>query len=158
MRAITKIAAVLAGAALASIILAGCTAAVDARSAAAKPATVPAAQAASDDDDATPTLSPTPQTPCEAAANPSGISDTGPRQFANGEVTLDSNGYPVKYTVAPGDADGAVVERLCINLTILGGLNQGLCPWATSNPQPGDVWNLDPLDPVALHRYDENDC
>ncbi|MEQ6898698.1 hypothetical protein [Microbacterium sp. KR10-403] len=154
-----KLTALLAAVSLAAAALAGCTATPQPAAGQTETEAAQTAQAADTGHDAAvPTPSPTPETPCEAAANASGIADTGPRAHASGEVTLDSNGYPVTYTVAPNDAAGAVVERLCINLTILASLNQGLCPWVTSNPQPGDVWNLDSLDPVALHEFDEKDC
>jgi hypothetical protein len=41
------------------------------------------------------------------------LRDLGAREFARGEVTVDEDGIPVTYTVAPGDVEAVVAERLC---------------------------------------------
>ena len=41
------------------------------------------------------------------------LRDRGAREFAQGEVGVDENGTPVTYTVAPGDVEAVVAERLC---------------------------------------------
>jgi len=38
--------------------------------------------------------------------------DSGPRENASGEVTVDASGVPVEYVVAPDDNAGAICNRL----------------------------------------------
>ena len=52
------------------------------------------------------------------------LRDLGERDFARGEVTVDQDGTPVTYTVAPGDVEAVVGERLCANPTL----------WLTPDP------------------------
>jgi hypothetical protein len=40
--------------------------------------------------------------------------DTGPRPFATGAATLDSNGVPVAYEVAANDNFDAIGARFCV--------------------------------------------
>ena len=79
--------------------------------------------------------------------------DMGPVDFANGEVSLDDQGRPATYTVAPGDVLTRIGERFCIyNGNALGLLN-GYSHGAVI--QPGDVLTLnadlvtDWVDPYA---------
>lgn len=45
--------------------------------------------------------------------------DRGPSEYAQGTVTLDENGNPETYTVAPGDAGMSIGERFCIDYVSL---------------------------------------
>lgn len=68
--------------------------------------------------------------------------DMGPREFAQGDVTLGSDGLPSGYTVAPGDLIESIGERFCIvNGASLLALN-GYAPGETIHP--GDVLGLTP--------------
>lgn len=42
------------------------------------------------------------------------LQDRGPRAYAEGEVTVDETGTIVSYTVADGDVEDVVKERLCV--------------------------------------------
>lgn len=68
--------------------------------------------------------------------------DGGPREYANGAVTLDDEGMPVAYTVAPGDIGAFIAARLCVNLAYLNNIN-GVRRSQTNNLHPGDTLNLD---------------
>ncbi|WP_417554298.1 LysM peptidoglycan-binding domain-containing protein [Microbacterium sp.] len=72
------------------------------------------------------------------------VSDTGVRQYAVGEPTLDAEGRILSYTVAPGDALEAIATRFCIDANSFGTYNK-VTYWAM---QPGDVLVLRP-DPEA---------
>jgi hypothetical protein len=67
------------------------------------------------------------------------LRDLGAREFAQGEVALDEEGTPVTYTVAPGDVEAVVAERLCAYPT-LGSMNHrrdihpGQVLWLTPDP------------------------
>jgi hypothetical protein len=68
--------------------------------------------------------------------------DSGPREHANGTVTVNDAGIPVVYIVGEDDWPIAIGERFCMNLAYLNVLNgvrrQGaLQLWA------GDTLNLD---------------
>ncbi|GAA1141518.1 LysM peptidoglycan-binding domain-containing protein [Microbacterium aurantiacum] len=73
---------------------------------------------------------------------PENLEDTGPREFANGEVGYAEDGRIATYTVASGDSLWAVGDRLCIyNALALGALNGDE---AYEVIQPGDVLVIDP--------------
>lgn len=91
--------------------------------------------------------------PMHAEMGGADLVDMGPREFAVGEVGLDSQGRPATYTVAPGDATYAIGDRFCIynalTLELLNGYGHGTAI------QPGDVLTLnadlvtDWVDPYA---------
>ena len=67
------------------------------------------------------------------------LRDLGERDFARGEVTVDQDGTPVTYTVAPGDVEAVVGERLCANPTLSSmnhrrGIHPGQVLWLTPDP------------------------
>lgn len=68
--------------------------------------------------------------------------DRGSREFATGTVERNAQGQIATYTVAAGDTEAAIGERLCIvNGTALGPLNH----YAGGDAiQPGDVLSLIP--------------
>lgn len=79
--------------------------------------------------------------------------DQGPAEMANGAVTVDEQGRPLTYTVAPGDHIARISYRFCIvsaNLDSLNGYSHGAVI------QPGDVLTLnadyvtDWVDPYPL--------
>ena len=71
------------------------------------------------------------------------LKDLGAREFAAGEVTLDEEGNVVTYTVAPGDVEAVIGERLCA-YTSLASMNHvrelepGQVLWL--NPDPETPW------------------
>ncbi len=68
------------------------------------------------------------------------LHDGGARPFAEGEVALDDEGNPVTYTVAPGDVEAVIAERLCAypNLGVLNHVRQ-ISPdqvlWLSPDPE-----------------------
>lgn len=71
------------------------------------------------------------------------LRDLGARDFARGEVTVDQDGTPLTYTVAPGDVEAVVGERLCANPTLSSmnhrrGIHPGQVLWLT--PDPDTPW------------------
>lgn len=80
------------------------------------------------------------------------LRDSGAREFARGEVTVDDTGTPSTYTVEPGDVEAVIAERLCAYPT-LGSMNHvrtiqpGQVLWLTPDPalpwvpyySPGDA-------------------
>ncbi|RWZ49532.1 hypothetical protein ELQ90_12230 [Labedella phragmitis] len=68
--------------------------------------------------------------------------DLGPHEFATGDVTINEEGQPATYTVAPGDVASVVAGRFCISEMELNLLNAvRLCGHGI---HPEDVYNLDP--------------
>ncbi|WP_417374355.1 hypothetical protein [Glutamicibacter protophormiae] len=159
-----KLAPALAALALTAAALAGCT------------ATAPAAvQTSEASDPANDTESVTAATPTPQSTEPetcSGMSevygdggglywerqgtlrDLGPREFAQGEVTVDADGTPLTYTVEPGDVEAVVAERLCAYPT-LGSMNHrrdihpGQVLWLTPDPDIPWVPYYSPWDAPA---------
>jgi hypothetical protein len=82
------------------------------------------------------------------------LRDRGAREFAQGEVGVDENGTPVTYTVAPGDVEAVVAERLCAYPN-LGSMNHrrdihpGQVLWLTPNPDTPWVDYYGPHDAPA---------
>lgn len=80
--------------------------------------------------------------------------DLGAREFAQGEVTLDDDGHVVTYTVAPGDVEAVIAERLCAypSLALLNhvrDLSPGQVLWLTPDPDSPWVPYFSPLDAEA---------
>ncbi|GAB3268091.1 hypothetical protein [Microbacterium lacusdiani] len=147
----------LAALALATMALAGCTATAAPEAAEQTPKASPAAAAA--ESEPTPTAAPAPD-----SAEPETCSrmsevvsytddwrwerrqpllDLGAREFAQGEVTFGDEGAPLTYTVAAGDVEAVIAERLCAypNLASLNHehyVYPGLVLWLT--PNPGTPW------------------
>jgi hypothetical protein len=143
----------LAALVLAASTLAGCTA--SGAPEVAEPTDTSSSAAGSEVAPSTPAAPPTPAT-AEAATcdrisevvsyteglyllREGTLVDSGARPFAEGEVTLDAEGTPVTYTVAPGDVEAVIAERLCAypNLGVLNHVraispNQVL--WLTPDP------------------------
>jgi len=85
---------------------------------------------------------------------PENLVDMGPREFAEGEVGYDDQGRVATYTVAAGDVEGVIGERLCIyNGGLLGTLN-GLKGYESI--QPGEVLVINP-DAVPGFVYEDPD-
>lgn len=82
------------------------------------------------------------------------LRDLGARPFAEGEVTIDEDGVPVTYTVAPGDVEAVIAERLCAYPN-LGWLNhvRAVYPdqvlWLTPNPDTPSLDMYSPPDAEA---------
>ncbi len=79
------------------------------------------------------------------------LRDRGAREFAQGEVGVDENGTPVTYTVAPGDVEAVVAERLCAYPTISSmnhrrDIHPGQVLWLTPNPDTPWVDYYSPRD------------
>ncbi len=68
------------------------------------------------------------------------ITDSGPRDLAAGEPTLNDAGEIVSYTVQPGDAVDAIATRFCIDRYSFKAYND-TSGW---DVQPGDVLVLRP--------------
>jgi len=148
--------------ALVTLALAGCDSTSE-----SQPSAETAAPQASPS--AAPTASPTPspsaaatsapETPGpETCANPAGLvsytddwyvelegslKDLGAREFAAGEVTVDAEGNALTYTVAPGDVDAVIGERLCAAFSLapmnhVRELEPGQVLWL--NPDPETPW------------------
>jgi hypothetical protein len=73
---------------------------------------------------------------------PENLTDTGPREFANGDVGYSDEGRIATYTVSPGDSLWAIGDRFCfyngLTLATLNG-HRGHEPI-----QPGELLVLDP--------------
>lgn len=82
------------------------------------------------------------------------LEDHGARDFAQGEVTVDRDGIPVTYTVAPGDVEAVIAERLCAYPN-LGSMNHvrtiqpGQVLWLTPDPDSPWVPYFNPIDAPA---------
>ena len=142
-----KLAPVLAALAVTAAALAGCTATA--------PAAVQTSEASASTDaaepvsEATPTPESTEPDTCSALSEVHGdggglywerqgtLRDLGAREFAQGEVSLDTDGTPLTYTVEPGDVEAVIAERLCAYPT-LGEMNH------VRVIQPGQVLRLTP--------------
>lgn len=118
--------AAVAFAALAALALAGCTATSEPDAVAETVAPVVETATPEPEVEATPKRDPEPgpetcSRMSEVVSNSGGLywerqgtlRDLGARPFAEGEVTLDAEGVPVTYTVAPGDVEAVIAERLC---------------------------------------------
>ena len=119
--------AAAAFAALAALALAGCTATSEPDAVAETVAPVVETATPEPDAGAAPKPDPEPTGPetcsrmSEVVSDSGGLywerqgtlRDLGARPFAEGEVTLDAEGIPVTYTVAPGDVEAVIAERLC---------------------------------------------
>jgi LysM repeat protein len=160
MNRATKLATALVGLAVGAAALAACTA-----SPAPDTAGTPTATAV-----ATVTPRPTPKpglwtqtpTPIDCANRPTGkihivhdedgntipdkdelrgeITDSGPREMATGEATLNDDGQIVAYTIQPGDVLLAIGERFCIDEYSVATHND-VSEWYL---QPGEVLVLRP--------------
>lgn len=80
--------------------------------------------------------------------------DLGAREFARGEVILDGDGHVVTYTVAPGDVEAVIAERLCAypslaSLNHVRDLFPGQVLWLTPDPDSPWVPYFSPLDAEA---------
>ncbi|WP_149084806.1 MULTISPECIES: LysM peptidoglycan-binding domain-containing protein [Microbacterium] len=80
--------------------------------------------------------------------------DLGSREFARGDVTLDDDGHAVSYTVAPGDVEAVIAERLCAypslaSLNHVRDLFPGQVLWLTPDPDTPWVPYFSPLDAEA---------
>jgi hypothetical protein len=110
---------------------------------------------------AEPTPEPTPRDPKQAAAWAIGCDDfgahpayggtpvatyprpdRGPSEYAQGTVTLDDEGNPKYYTVAPGDSGMSIGERFCIDYVSLLAVND-----AFPTMHPGQVLQISPYNP-----------
>lgn len=110
---------------------------------------------------AEPTPAPTPRDPKQAAAWAIGCDDfgahpayggtpvatyprpdRGPSEYAQGTVTLDDEGNPKYYTVAPGDSGMSIGERFCIDYVSLLAVNN-----AFPTMHPGQVLQISPYNP-----------
>lgn len=69
--------------------------------------------------------------------------DSGPRNFAEGEVELDGQGRPAMYTVASGDSPIAIGDRFCVDYVTVLQYNR---TWP--HIDPGEVLVLSP-DPTV---------
>ncbi|MER7797614.1 LysM peptidoglycan-binding domain-containing protein [Microbacterium sp. NPDC096154] len=158
-----KLSTALATIALVTMALAGCTATAAPTSADQTPRASTAAAAtdteptpkATPKDTPTPTPTPTPTaTGCptakisfptpDSAELVGDITDTGVREYAVGQPTLNADGQIISYTVQAGDALEAIAARFCIDANSFGTYNK-VTYWAM---QPGDVLVLRP-DPEA---------
>jgi len=109
----------------------------------------------------TPEPTPTPRDPKQAAAWAIGCDDfgahpayggtpvatyprpdRGPSEYAQGTVTLDDEGNPKYYTVAPGDSGMSIGERFCIDYVSLLVVND-----AFPTMHPGQVLQISPYNP-----------
>lgn len=164
-RTMKKFPAIVALAAVAVVMLAGCTA-TSAPETVATATAEPAPETVTSAPSTTPaTEEPTPEpTPAEldCVSAPTGrinmpsyayntepvtvpelageISDTGPREFASGDPTLNSDGQIVSYTTEPGDAMQAIAARFCIDSYSFASYNHT----TGYDIQPGDVLVLRP--------------
>lgn len=82
------------------------------------------------------------------------LRDLGARQFARGKVTLDGDGNPSTYTVAPGDVEAVIAERLCAypNLDAMNHvrmIHAGQVLWLNPNPDTPWVPYFSPTDAAA---------
>lgn len=168
-----KLSTALITIALATMTLAGCTATTAPEATEPSPKASPAAAAAETESTpkATPkdTPAPTPTATCptariglptsdngqpvEGAELLGEIIDTGVREYAVGEPTLNADGQITSYIVQPGDALDAIVTRFCFHKISLVKYNK-VTHWAM---QPGDVLVLrpDPSIPWAPETDEE---
>lgn len=82
------------------------------------------------------------------------LRDLGPREFAQGEVTVDQDGTPLTYTVEPGDVEAVVAERLCAYPTLSSmnhrrDIHPGQVLWLTPDPDIPWVPYYSPWDAPA---------
>lgn len=155
---------VVAALALTTAVLAGCTATA--------PATVQTPKASAPADVAEPVAEATPTPASTDPESCSGLSevygdggglywerrgtlrDLGAREFAQGEVFVNADGTPSTYTVAPGDVEAVIAERLCAYPT-LGEMNHvrviqpGQVLWLTPDPDLPWVPYYNPWDAPA---------
>ncbi|MFF1572485.1 LysM peptidoglycan-binding domain-containing protein [Leifsonia sp. NPDC058292] len=75
--------------------------------------------------------------------------DCGPIEFATGKVSVDSEGTPVAYTVAPGDVWAVIAKRFDLGVSYLNNINSVRRP-NVMNVYPGDTINLDPHTIVSV--------
>jgi hypothetical protein len=152
-----RLSSAFAALALAALALVGCTATAAPDAAERTPTASVPTTVAEPVSAATPTPTPEPTEPpscrgtSEVISTTGGLywerrgtlADRGAREFARGEVTLDEQGQPSTYTVAPGDVEAVVAERLCAYPT-LGSMNHrrdihpGQMLWLT--PDPAVPW------------------
>jgi len=159
-----KLAPVFAALALTAAALVGCTATA--------PAAVQTSEASdpTDDTESVTAAAPTPQSTepetCSGMSEVYGdggglywerqgtLRDLGPREFAQGEVTVDADGTPLTYTVESGDVEAVIAERLCAYPT-LGSMNHvrviqpGQVLWLTPDPDSPSVPYYSPHDAPA---------
>ena len=83
---------------------------------------------------------------------PQNLVDMGPREFAEGEVGYDEQGRVATYTVAAGDVEGVIGERLCIYSGGLIGMLNGKKGYESI--QPGEVLVINP-DAVPGFEYQD---
>ncbi|MGM7699444.1 hypothetical protein [Microbacterium sp. A84] len=146
MHRTAKLSTTLAALALAVTALAGCTATTAPQAAAPSPTTTAAAKPVIE-------AAPEPTEPetCHRMSEVYGdgeglywerqgtLRDLGAREFAQGEVTVDTDGTPVTYTVEPGDVEAVVAERLCAYPTLSSmnhrrDIHPGQVLWLTPDP------------------------
>lgn len=169
MSRIARLSTALATIALAAMALAGCTSTAAPAATEQTPKASPAAAAV--ETEPAPKAAPTPTaTGCpKARINLPGnayntrvvdapelageLTDTGIREYAVGEPTLNADGQIVSYTVQPGDALEAIATRFCIDASSVGTYNK-VTYWAM---QPGDVlvFRPDPTVPWAPQTDEE---
>lgn len=82
------------------------------------------------------------------------LRDLGARPFAQGAVTVDADGTPVAYTVAAGDLEAMVAERLCAYPTLSSmnhrrDIHPGQVLWLTPDPELPWVPYYNPVDAPA---------
>lgn len=151
---------------LATMTLAGCTATAAPEAAEQTPKASPAAATVEAEPTPTPTPESTEPKTCsnmsEVVSTTGGLywerrgtlRDMGARPFAEGEVTLDEDGVPVTYTVASGDVEAVIAERLCAYPN-LGWLNhvRDIYPdqvlWLSPNPELPSLDLFSPMDAEA---------
>lgn len=155
MTSTTKLATALAALALVVTALAGCTATAAPTNTEQTPKASPAAAAVEGEPAPTARGCPTARIKLfsdgpELAGE---LTDTGIREYAVGEPTLNAEGQIVSYTVQPGDAVEAIATRFCIDSSSFGTYNK-VTYWAM---QPGDVLVLrpDPTVPWAPQTDEE---
>lgn len=164
-----RLSAALTALGLAVLVLAGCAAPAGPRAAVTSEPVVSAAPTVSAAPSAAPTPEATPE-PSESETCP-GMSevssvgglywerqgtlrDMGAREFARGEVTTDAGGTPVAYTVAPGDVEAVIAERLCAypNLASMNHvrtIRPGQVLWLTPDPKTPWLPYYSPYDAPA---------
>ncbi|WEG07564.1 hypothetical protein PU630_09855 [Microbacterium horticulturae] len=160
-----KFSTTFAGLALTALALAGCTATTAADAAGKSPEAPTSAAIANPVTEATPTPEPTEPATCDGMsevvsyaddwswARQAPLRDLGAREFAQGTVTFD-DGNPSTYTVAPGDVQAVIAERLCaypsldsMNHTRM--IQPGQVLWLSPNPDTPWVPFFNPMDAEA---------
>jgi len=164
MPRVAQLAPTLAVLVLAGFGLAGCTAAT-ARDDTQPTLKAPAA-AADPVTDATPTPEPTEPETCNGMSEVVSytndwtwqrqgiLRDLGAREFAEGTVAFDDDGNPSTYTVAAGDVEAVIAERLCAypNLDSMNHVRMiqpGQVLWLTPNPDTPWVPYFGPMEAEA---------